>query len=379
MTKKYLPGPALSIAIAIILLTLIAHAPARDMINRRLCDQLIKVRYNLCKRPPAINDITLVLIDNDTLKKMPSRWPYPRSDFAKVIDNLKKAGAKTIAFDFVFLGSSSPQDDSLLKNALENNDNIVLACSVNERGALDFHSLPALGLAKEVPAGIITKIQDKDGVTRRALTYLVADSAPDKGYLSWEMQVLKMAESVSLDSFSSSKDRVVFKNSSAKLWSIPVTPGTKSFMINFTAHTPDFRLLSFYDVLKNNFDPSAVKNKIALIGLASSLFADLHNTPIGWLPGITLNANSFLTLYGRHFLNPVPGWVGYILIIIGVAIASLLVSALKAGAAYILISAEIALFFLLSYLLLMAGYIWNYSDFPIALIICPAAAKKILG
>ena len=41
--------------------------------------------------PRAIKDILLVTIDNDTVNLMTHCWPYPRTDFAQVIENLNRA------------------------------------------------------------------------------------------------------------------------------------------------------------------------------------------------------------------------------------------------------------------------------------------------
>ena len=121
-----------------------------------------------------------------------------------------------------------------------------------------------------------------------------------------------------------------------------------------------------------------VKDKIVLIGLASSVLADIHNTPIGWLPGVTLNANALLTLCGHRFLKHLPDAYGLLMIIIGV-IAWTLILLFKNSGSYILVAVEIGFFFLLSYILLVTGYVWNYFDFPFILIISSLAAKKMAG
>ncbi|MCX5666311.1 MAG: CHASE2 domain-containing protein [Candidatus Omnitrophica bacterium] len=377
--KKISIITSVSIVITLLVLAVSSLLPLNDTLNRSLYDRLAKEKCRLVKPPAEIAGITLVLIDNNTLNKMQSRWPYPRSDFATVIDNIEKAGAKAIAFDFTFMGQSTPEEDALLKNSIEKNSNLILACTVDERGILDFCPGSANNLAKDTPLGIVTKLQDDDGVSRSALTYLVNTDDPKKGFLSWEIQLLKTAKAVSMDSFSNETDRVTFKDGEGKAWSIPVNPKTKSFMINFTAHTTDFKYLSFYNVLKGDFGPAVLKDKIVMVGLASSILADIHNTPIGWIPGITLNANSFLTLYSRNFLTDLPPLFVYILTILAVILASLITMKYGNKAGYIFIAAEVALFFLLSYLLLTMGYLWNYSGLPLAVIICPIITKKILG
>ena len=377
--RKYLIAAAAALVTASIALSVRSYIPFRDAANKWLYDKMVTAEYHLSKEPPAINDIVLVLIDNDTLNNMPSRWPYPRSNFAKVIDNLENAGAKVIAFDFAFLGRSDTADDATLKSALEKYKNIILACSVNERGAIEFRSFPEEEASKETKFGIVTKLQDKDGVTRRALTYLVSEKDPAKGFLSWELQILKSAEKISLNPFSGEKDRVILSNGFGESWAIPVRPDTKSFLINFKSHTKDFKHISFYDAFEGRFDPSVIKGRIVMVGLASLVFADLHNTPIGWMPGVTINVNAFLTLYNRDFLNNVPAPLEIFIIIIGVLLGIFFVSSFKARVAGLLIAGEVAIFFLICYLAFMAGYAWSYFDFPFVVIISSIAAKKILS
>lgn len=376
--KKQMLAAGVGLALAVTLLALRDRVPMRDAVNLWLYDRMAGAAYQFRKAPQAINEILLVLIDNDTLNKMPSRWPYPRSDFAKVIDNLKSAGARAVAFDFAFLGRTNPADDAALTGAIDKHGNVILACSVNERGALDFCSFPRAGLPKDVPFGIVTKIQDDDGVARDALTYLVSGSDPKKGFLSWEMQVLNIIEPISFESLSNGKESVAFKTVSGKIWDIPVIHVTKSFLINYRAHTTDFDRLSFYDVLEGKFDPAAVRGRIAMVGLASSLFGDIHNTPIGWLPGITVNANAFLTLYTRDFLNRLPPGIEMIAIIAGVLLAVYFGLAFGGWAARLMVAAEVVAFLFLSCILYINGYTWNYFDFPF-IVMAAFFATRIFG
>ena len=366
---------ATGVVITALFLALRDRLPLRDAADQWLYDRIARAAYNFRKPPQAINDILLVLIDNDTLNNMPSRWPYPRSDFAKVIDNLMAAGAGAVAFDFTFLGTSEADEDAALKSAMERHNKVALACSVNDRGALDFCSFSKAGPGPETPFGIVTKLQDNDGVTRGALTYLVSGNDPNRGFLSWGMQILNIVDPITFESLSNGNEYVAFETASGKLWEIPVTPDTKSFLINFRAHTADFDRLSFYDALEGRFEPSMVKGRIAMVGLASSLFGDLHNTPIGWLPGITVNANAFLTLYARDFLKRLPAGIEIIVVIGGVLLALFFCLTFRARTAYVLITIQIALFFLLSYLLYINGHVWNYFDFPLMAAISSVAAR----
>lgn len=375
-SKKIVPIIVIGLLITIPLIFLTDNLPFIDFTHWKLYDILVKIDYKLRPPPSTIKDIVLVTIDNDTLKNMPQRWPYPRSVFAKVIENLMLAQTKVIAFDFVFFGESTTREDEPLKTALRDNSKIILASAIAEDGSLNLFSLP--GLSKDIPSGIITKLQDRDGITRRNLTYLVEEKELHKGFLSWEMQILKAVKSIDLSSLASNNKIISFQNDKGQNWTIPVDPETKSFLINFRAHTIDFNRISFYRVFKGDFYPDLIKNKIVLVGMVSSLFADLHNTSLGWLPGITLNANAFLTLYTHNFLKNVPRYIEVFILMCAVFLSGLLISLLKIKIALFLITGEIFFFFILSYLALAQGYIWNYSLLPLAVSLSSFLSKNLL-
>jgi CHASE2 domain-containing sensor protein len=373
--KKPIPAVLISLILAVTLIIISYYTPVIDFIHWKLYDILVKIEYGLRRPPPAIKDIVLVTIDNETLKNMQERWPYPRADFAEAIECLRRAGARVIAFDFVFLGRSTPYDDELLKTALEGDNKVILATSIDEKGSLDLS--PVSSLTHKITSGIITKVQDQDGITRKNLTYLVSTKEPNKGFLSWEMQILKTAKSVDLLSLVNEGPVISFRNDNREKWLVPVDPLTKTFLIHFRGHSLNFKLIPFYKLLAPEFDPAAVKDKIVLIGLFSSLFGDLHNTPLGWLPGITLNANALLTLYAHDFLKTAPRPIEIFISLLGVILSTFFILTLGRKQSLLLVTATILLFFALSYILLIFGCVWNYSLFPALVSICPLLSKKI--
>ncbi|MFA5272126.1 MAG: CHASE2 domain-containing protein, partial [Candidatus Omnitrophota bacterium] len=373
--KKNIPVIFLSLFFAVCLFFLQRYIPLLNCANLRIYDTIQKMHYKLSKPPAAINDILLVTIDNPTLTHIPERWPYPRSYFAKVINNLKKAGIKVIAFDFVFYGRTTPEEDELITKAVGNDQSIILASSIDEEGFLNI--FPFAHLEGNFNSGIITKVQDADGVVRKNITYLVSEKERQRGFLSWEMAILKTVRNINLSSIESYSHAIAFENYDRERWAIPVDEKYKSFLINYRAHTKDFRRISFYKVLNGELDENMVKGKIALVGLVSSLFADIHNTPIGWLPGITLNANAFLTLHSKNFLKELPPFLNIIVLLIGVFIAAFFYVSFERKKALFLLTGEVFVFFLISYILFILGYVWHYALPILAIFCCPILSKYI--
>ena len=377
--KKAILVAILSVVISLFILTYLqSYLEFTKDIRWKVYDKFTEWEIEKVKPPKEINDILLVLIDNDTLYHMPfvpMRWPYPRSYFAKVINNLKAAHAKVIGIDFVFLGKSNAEEDSALKESL-GNEGIVLGSSINERGELEFFTNPEL--AKGATTGVVTKITDYDGKVRRGMVYLTDADRSSRAFLSLCMQMLRKTKNINLRSFDSEESKVIFKNDRGEKWDVPVSANTKAFLIHYRAHTPDFPKLSFYHAMNGKFRPEKAAGKIVLIGLASSLFTDVHSTPLGWMPGVAVNANAFLTLYAHDFLTEAPWYLEWLAIILGTVIASFFASFFNTRIALLLIGVEMFLFFALSYLLFRKGLIWNYGLIPIVILISTLLGKILI-
>lgn len=375
--KKKIYFVLLNLILAGILTLSAPHLALLRNFHWKIYDSLVKAKKRIQAPPKETEDIVIVGIDNTTIKKMPHAWPYPRTDFAQVIANLKKADPRVIAFDFAFFGASSMSDDKILTNELNTpSAKIVLSSIINEDGTLTFPTMP--DLSREIPSGIVTKIQDSDGITRKNISYLVNAEKRQQGFLSWEMQILIQARSVDLSTLEILPSHLFFENGIDEKWLIPLTSHTNSFLINFRVHTADLKRLSFYDVHRGEFDKSMIRNKIVLVGLLSSMLQDIHHTPIGWLPGITLNANAFLTLYAQDFIKSVPSLLETSVLLLGVFLAVVLAMSLHGKRLFFYLAAEILFFWAVSGILLCFGYTWNYAVFPAVIALCPLAVRKII-
>ena len=159
LRKKYWIIAA-SLFLTILSLLFYKYIPFTKNIDHALYGALLNAEYALRKPPSVVNEILLVTIDNETIEKMAHHWPYPRADFATVIENLKKADPRAIAIDFVFYGKMDEPEDVMLRDVLKSDSRIVAAANLNQRGELDFSNSLAI---KEATTGIITKLQDQDG------------------------------------------------------------------------------------------------------------------------------------------------------------------------------------------------------------------------
>lgn len=70
-----------------------------------------RFRYFQNFSPPPTNRVVHIDIDDGSLKTI-GRWPWPRSQMAAVVDELKNAGATVIAFDVLFV---EPQESRIVE------------------------------------------------------------------------------------------------------------------------------------------------------------------------------------------------------------------------------------------------------------------------
>jgi adenylate cyclase len=136
------------------------------------------------EKPPA--DLVVVGIDADTQTELNTRWPFPRSYHARVIDRLKADGARTIAVDIAlsqpsgrrprycgFAGAPLPPDDCALLRSSSRAGNLVFSATEVGRG----RSIPFIGQTATpsimgqlgARAGYTGIVDDPDGAARRYL------------------------------------------------------------------------------------------------------------------------------------------------------------------------------------------------------------------
>ncbi|MDP2855235.1 MAG: adenylate/guanylate cyclase domain-containing protein [Smithellaceae bacterium] len=99
------------------------------------------------------DEIVIAAIDEQSVSEL-GRWPWPRTTIARLVDQLKKGGAKAVGFDIVF---SEPDDNTNLKtiNALAAemkkngiSDSNVISLLAKKRTAADTDAILAASIHK---------------------------------------------------------------------------------------------------------------------------------------------------------------------------------------------------------------------------------------
>lgn len=303
--------------------------------------QTIDARFSIRGPRKAPSDIVLVAIDPATFQEltnrgMSSEFPFPRRYDAQVIEHLRAAGAKVIAVDIEFTHRTDPRDDDALAEAI-----------AQARGKT------ALGTT-EVAKGGITGIFGGEPELLREL-----------GTRPAEVRFRPDADGSIRNFEYSYNDLHSFAVVTAELATGRPIPASRfengSLPIDYVGPAETIRSIPYSSVLLNQFSPSAVRGKIAIVGATSPILQDIHATPTSEvMPGPEIWANATNTLLEGVPLTNAPGWLDVALILLlGLAAPA---SSLRLRHWRLFLNAVVLaiLFTVATQIAFNAGWIWTF-------------------
>ena len=202
--KKLLLSPVWSILVLVLLAWLhVSNPDFLESLRLRYFDTLI------VNQQPVENNIYTVNIDEASLDAK-GQWPWPRGDYAKLIEDLYARGAGLVVFNVLMSETDRAGEDIVLADTMRNYPVIVTMLGTAENkntpvnpGASIINSdyiglIPGVpGITANVPtvennaigSGIVNTFPEVDGVTRRAP--LVLESGGNL-YPNVTMEVLRV-------------------------------------------------------------------------------------------------------------------------------------------------------------------------------------------
>ncbi len=227
---------------------------------------LMDLRFRLLPQE-ASGELVVVEIDARSLEELDT-WPWPRSYYAEVLDCLFAAGASEIAIDIDLSSSADPAGDAALAAALERAKGRVI---------LPVFEQPA---SQGNPEADLVQTRPRESF-RRHTRLASVNMFPDS-------------------------DSLVRAHSSVEPWSDellatmpallagPLLSPIGIYTLDYGIRPATLPRLGFADVLKGNFEPTAVAGKKILIGTTSIQLGDLLPTPVyRSLPGPIIQALAF--------------------------------------------------------------------------------------
>lgn len=276
----------------------------------------IDYRFKQRGELPISQDIVLVNITDDCLESLGS-WPWSRATHAKLLDILKRNGAKVAAFDIIFSEESSrgPEDDIAFSEAIKRFGKVVLPQVVVTKTELDLETMEMVEvIAPERPCqklleagpyeGFIDleyKQLNPDGVIRKLLL-----TKPAGEYYSYIFGLSAACAYLGVEPEEKPKGMKVADRFLPYYTCYEPEAGhlISSYLINYAGANQRFDELSYADVIKGNFPKNMFNNRLVLIGTkATGISEDLKFCPFGSLFGVQIHANLINNIISNKFLK----------------------------------------------------------------------------
>jgi len=271
------------------------------------------------------SNIVIVAIDDQSFAEIPYKYPWPRTYHAKLVENLHRAGAKTVLFDVTFSEESSigPQQDEIFRDAIGKANNVVLAGKmvIEEREGFSLISLlpPIEKLQEVAPFGITDTKFDTDGFVRR---YILFRDWDGNRYFSLGLATLIKYLGLRGDHsnwFQETEDGDFILGGVYRIKKYDDLP---SSLINYYGPAYSFRTISYEQVVDEEglrllLERDTFKDKIVLIGATVDELHDLFSTPFyiageeTLTPGVEIHANFIQSVLDQKFIRVVDNYYVY--------------------------------------------------------------------
>ncbi len=285
--------------IAALLIPFLFFSPFR-LIEARLYDLLSVI----APPGPAQLGAVVVAIDEPSIGEIGQRWPWSREIHAKLVESLRAAGAKVIAFDIVFADPSNEEADAALAKAL--GPDVVLAAD-------DVTTMLNQGVQ-------VTRVNPLDPFLDAGAVAGVASV-----HLDGDAYLRRMPEI-----------RNSFAGEALRLAGDPKPAAPEGALIQYLGPAYTYPRVSYYQALDpaNFLPPGYFKDRIVVVGLSlkQATSADIGTpdafpTPYtlteGTLtPGVEVQANILDNLRHGLYVLPAPRYAMVLLVIAGAFLAA---------------------------------------------------------
>ncbi len=270
-------------------------------------DLFFRIRHFSSPVPEAVNEIVIITIDEESCERLQARWPWPRRTFADLVRALHKGGAKVIGLNVAFTGLEGGEEASSeeFAQAVREHGNVIVGATFDKESRL---VKPNPIIAEAVSrVGYLEKVIDPDFSIRRSylLRPYLTQTVNEAFESSFPLQITAASAAGKRGSeprFNRDRGIVSIGDPSREIF----LAADGSYTINYLAAERDFTKIPAWKVIQGKFPAGAVKGKVALVGLTSSLFSDMHQTPFGIMSGIGVHANEFLAIVSGRFLRFAP-------------------------------------------------------------------------
>lgn len=287
-------------------------------------------------RPSQPDDQVIIAdIDEKSLTAL-GQFPWPRSIYGDLINQLRDGGVRVIGFDIVFAEQdrNGVENDLALATAIEG-ENVVLAWVLNPLGerrpATDVLSSPHIrfpdwyasvphtpddfGATGELPpliknidvleraasgGGTILTLNGVDGVTRGLPLVVNAGGELQPAFALEMVRVARKHDQVMVVPGEQGIESIKFRDGGV----VPLSRSGEMFLHFPPTHAE--RFVSVVDILDGTIDLSIFNNKIVIVGTSAAGLKDEIFTPLGEaVPGVVAHATAIeQMLSGQSLYRP---------------------------------------------------------------------------
>ena len=237
----------------------------------------------------ASGDIVLVKIDNQSLQQV-GRWPWPRREYAQLVDKLTAAGAKRIFIDLQFYSSTDPADDHAFADAIKRSGRVTLAVggSVGTEGQADQPPLPLL--VRDGNLGATGFNYNFENAVWRLPYALPSGGHPFRSF--------------------------------ASIMSGRSGPPNSTFSVDYSIDPQSIPTISAGSILEGDFDSRSIAGHDVIVGATTNAIGDIY-----YIPGFRQAGGVYIHLIGAETLKsgtPIDlGWLPDLILSLLVSAAAL--------------------------------------------------------
>lgn len=281
-------------------------------------DLLVKARG---QQKPS-DAIAIVAIDDFAFSWTGYQWPWPRSYFAEIVDQINAGGGMVVGVDiFLFEPDKDPANDEAFAAALGRMPSSVGVVQVFDNqvqgGSVSTFSQPLSPYLKALDGMGVTVIKrDEDAIVRSVQAY---DTYNGKVYYHWAFEIARLYLGVDAPA-SPSSGGIEFNGQAVPMQG-------REVLINFAGPAgtyPTYSAANVHDGITLEENPDAFRNKIVLLGATSVTLQDIYPTPFSSqfpTPGVEIVANTIDTLISGKYLTEAPPWLALLLTLAAAFIA----------------------------------------------------------
>lgn len=284
--------------------------------------------------PAAPDDpaIAVVGFDATTINTEGLGYPLPRDKVAQLIDNLKGAGAKVIAFDVIYRNASkNVADDIAMREAIDRAGNVILArdptigpAKAGVYTTTDLSPIaPDIATTTGATAGQVHLNKDPSDGISRSLPLVVSEPHDGPFIPALSLAAVMMYRGINPSQF-------IVRPGGVQIGDRLVPTGdAKSMLLNFSPKlSGTSNVISAADVIAGKVPRTKIAGKIVFVGATAATLGDVKTAPVNKssdLPGVMFHANAANTILTGTYLEPVSDsqtliWVAAITAVIGTAV-----------------------------------------------------------